>query len=119
MRALLVQAAWSIVRSGDKSNPLVLWVKQLTERRGKRIAVIALARRLVGVLWAMWRDGTVYDPEFLAKQNARGVRRAIQTLEQQTQSLTQAAKKGSVLRSKNLPTANTNKKPKTLAASAA
>ena len=119
LRALLVQAAWSIVRSGDKSNPLVLWVKQLTERRGKRIAVIALARRLVGVLWAMWRDGTVYDPEFLAKQNARGVRRAIQTLEQQTQSLTQAAKKGSVLRSKNLPTANTNKKPKTLAASAA
>jgi len=115
LRALLVQAAWSIVRSGDKSNPLVLWVKQVTERRGKRIAVTALARRLVGVLWAMWRDGTVYDTEYLAKQNARGVRRTIQTLEQQTQALEKATKKDSVLSTKK---AN-NRKPKTLAANAA
>jgi len=119
LRALLVQAAWSIVRSGDKSNPLVLWTQQVADRRGKRIAIIALARRLAGVLWAMWRDGTVYDPEFLAKQNARGVRRAIQTLEKQTQALAQAAKKDSVLRSKSLSSASTNKKSKTLAASAA
>lgn len=106
VRALLVQAAWSIIRSNDKANPLVLWTKQVSERRGKRIAVIALARRLVGVLWAMWRDGTVYDTELLAKQSERGVRRNKQTLEQQAQALQQAAKKNSVLRSKKTLAAN-------------
>jgi transposase len=96
LRSLLVQAAWSIVRNGDKSEPLYLWVTQLIQRRGKRIAVIALARRLVGVLWAMWRDGTVYDAPHLARQNTRGIRGAVQSLEQQTAALVQAAKKGSV-----------------------
>jgi len=31
-------------------------------RRGKKIAVVALARRLAGILYAMMRDGTVYRP---------------------------------------------------------
>ena len=30
-------------------------------RRGKKIAVVALARRLAGILFAMWRDGVPYD----------------------------------------------------------
>ena len=96
LRSLLVQAAWTIVRTGNKSDPLYLWVAQLIQRRGKRIAVVALARRLVGVLWAMWRDGTVYDANHLAQQGARGLRGAIQTIEQQTAALAKAAKKHSV-----------------------
>jgi hypothetical protein len=31
-------------------------------RRGKRIAIVALARKLAGILYAIWRDGSVYDP---------------------------------------------------------
>jgi transposase len=96
LRTLLVQAAWSIVRSSDKSDPLYLWVTQLIQRRGKRIAVIALARRLVGVLWAMWRDGTVYDGKHLAQQGARGLRGAAQSIEQQAAALALAAKKRSI-----------------------
>jgi transposase len=119
LRALLVQAAWTIVRSNDKSNPLVLWVTQLIERRGKRIAVVALARRLVGVLWAMWRDGTVYDTEHLAKQNVRGLRGAIQTLEQQSQAMALAAKKDSVMHPSTHSTATPRRKTKTPAAKAA
>jgi len=119
LRALLVQAAWSIVRSRDKSNPLYLWVAQLIERRGNRIAVVALARRLVGVLWAMWRDGTVYDTEHLAKQNVRGLRGAIQTLEQQSAALAQAAKKTSAKHSRTTSTATPRRKTKTPAAKAA
>jgi transposase len=119
LRALLVQAAWTIVRSSDKSNPLYLWVAQLIERRGKRIAVVALARRLVGVLWAMWRDGTVYDTEHLAKQNVRGVRGAIQSLEQQQAALEQAAKKSSVLHTNTPSIATSRRKAKTPAAKAA
>jgi transposase len=95
LRTLLVQAAWTILRSSDKSDPLYLWVTQLVQRRGKQIAVVALARRLIGVLWAMWRDGTVYDAKHLAQQGTRGLRGAIQTIEQQTAALARAAKKGS------------------------
>jgi transposase len=51
-RAMLVQAAWSVLRCGDESDPLVRWGHAVGERRGKRIAVIALARRLAGVLWS-------------------------------------------------------------------
>jgi transposase len=119
LRALLVQAAWTIVRSRDKSNPLYLWVAQLIERRGNRIAVVALARRLVGVLWAMWRDGTVYDTEHLAKQHVRGLRGAIQTLEQQKAALAHAAKKTSAKHPRIDSTATPRRKTKTPAAKAA
>jgi transposase len=105
LRALLVQAAWVILRTSDKSDPLYLWATKLVERRGKRIAVVALARRLVGVLWAMWRDGTVYDAPHLAHQGVRGLRRAVQTLEQQTAALQRAAKKNSVKKATITPSA--------------
>ena len=32
------------------------------QRRGVRIAILALARKLAGILYAIWRDGTVYEP---------------------------------------------------------
>jgi len=118
LRTLLVQAAWTIVRSSDKSDPLHLWVSQLIERRGKRIAVVALARRLVGVLWAMWRDGTVYDAPHLAQQGGRGLRGAVQTIEQQTAALALAAKKGSV-KHPSPSTATPRRSRKTPAAKAA
>jgi transposase len=119
LRSLLVQAAWAIVRSSDKSDPLYLWVTQLTERRGKRIAVVALARRLVGVLWAMWRDGTVYDAKHLAQQGVRGLRGAVQSLERQKEALTQAAKKRSVKLASNQPAATSRRSQKTPAVKAA
>jgi len=119
LRSLLVQAAWVIVRSSDKSDPLYLWVTQLTQRRGKRIAVVALARRLVGVLWAMWRDGTVYDAKHLAQQGVRGLRGAVQSLEQQKEALTQAAKKKSVKLASNQPAATSRRSQKTPAVKAA
>jgi hypothetical protein len=39
-----------------------MWGDRIAKTRGKRIAAIAVARKLAGVLWAMWRDGTAYDP---------------------------------------------------------
>jgi len=29
-------------------------------RRGNKIATVALARRLAGILYAMWRDGSTF-----------------------------------------------------------
>lgn len=64
MRWLLVQAAWSATRNA-KNHPMVLWAIRVAERRGKRVAAVALARKLAGILFAIWRDGTTY-------QQARG-----------------------------------------------
>ena len=98
LRAVLVQASWAILRSADRQDPLRLWAEAVQKRRGKKIAVIALARRLAGVMWAMWRDGTVYDAPVLAVANTKGVRRAVQTLEFQKDALSRAASKHSVRR---------------------
>jgi transposase len=48
-----------------KNDPLVLWAEQVAKRRGRNIAVTALARRMAGVLYAIWRDGTRYEPSRL------------------------------------------------------
>jgi len=65
LRSLLVQAAWACWRS-KQSATLRAWVEQLAARRGRRIAVVALARRLSRVLYALWRDGTTFEAKTLA-----------------------------------------------------
>jgi len=60
LRWVLVQAAWA-ARRYYKDDPMVLWSSEVEKRRGKLVAVMALARRLAGVLYAMWRDGSQYD----------------------------------------------------------
>jgi transposase len=61
LRSLLVQAAWACWRS-KRHGPLGAWVDAVARRRGRRIAVVALARRLSRILFAIWRDGTVFQP---------------------------------------------------------
>ena len=58
LRSLLVQAAWVCWRTTHGA--LREWVDHLAARRGKRIAVVALARRLSRILFAIWRDETVF-----------------------------------------------------------
>jgi transposase len=63
LRWVLVQAAW-VLRTRCKlpaALPLQLWAHRVELRRGKRTATVALARKLAGILYAIWRDGTVYD----------------------------------------------------------
>ena len=61
MRWLLVEAGWRILRTTDpaaarsRRGP-----KASSLRRGRSIAAVALARRLAGILYAMWRDGQDY-----------------------------------------------------------
>ena len=63
MRRLLVQAAVSILRLRDpRTADLREWAMAIAARRGKKVAVVALARRLAGILYAMLRDGTRYEP---------------------------------------------------------
>jgi transposase len=65
LRSLLVQAAWVCWRS-KASASLRAWVERLAGRRGKRIAVVALARRLSRILFALWRDQSMFDAAMLA-----------------------------------------------------
>jgi transposase len=63
VRWLLVEAAWTILRTRTPATePLRAWAERIARRRGKPIAVVALARRLARLLYAMWRDGTDYPP---------------------------------------------------------
>jgi transposase len=72
LRALLVEAEWCLLRGKD-GNPLTVWGRAVAQRRGDRIAAVAVARRLAGILWAIWRDGTVFDPERVARTSAAGL----------------------------------------------
>lgn len=92
-RAMLVQSAWLILRAADKDDPLHRWGVHLVKTRGKKIAAVALARKLAGVLWAMWRDGTFYDAGLHARESARGLKAAAQDSSLRAQAMKRAAKK--------------------------
>jgi transposase len=69
IRGVLVQASWVVWRSPRRSAALHAWVHRLADRRGKRIAIVALARRLARILFAMWRDSR----DFQAARVSRAV----------------------------------------------
>jgi transposase len=61
LRWLLVEAAWHVLRSPAPSHAaLRAWGERVAQRRGRRIAVVAVARRLARILYALWRDTAVY-----------------------------------------------------------
>jgi transposase len=74
VRYLLVEAAWRLLRS-RKTETAVLreWAEGIAERRGRRIAVVALARRLAGVLYAVWRDQQPFHAAKLRRPRPRAV----------------------------------------------
>lgn len=93
LRSMLVQASWSLARSASPDDPLRVWCEAVAERRGKRVAVVALARKLAGVLWALWRNNTVYDPQAHCQRSARGLRSHAEQIQFQADALAQAARK--------------------------
>jgi transposase len=60
LRVALIQASWVMWRQRQGRAALHAWVERLAARRGRRIAVVGLARRLARILYAMWRDATDY-----------------------------------------------------------
>lgn len=63
VRWALVQAAWS-ARRWRKDDPMIRWALEVEERRGKKVAIVALARKMAGILYAIWRGGEdcLYKP---------------------------------------------------------
>lgn len=66
-RTLLVEAAWALLRwRNAKNKALYDWAMRIAARRGRARACVALARKMAGILYAMWRDGTEFDPEAIS-----------------------------------------------------
>ena len=61
VRRTLTQAAWNIRRLRPL-DPISQWAMEIEKRRGKLVATIAVARKLAGILFALWRDGSRYEP---------------------------------------------------------
>jgi transposase len=61
LRFALVQGAWSAMRT-RRNDPMVQWALQIAARRNRCIAAVALARKLTGILFAIWRDQSTYNP---------------------------------------------------------
>lgn len=80
LRAMLVQAAWVVLRCRVNS-ALKLWGMAIAKKKGKKLAVVAIARRLAGILWAMWRDNKPYDPSLVGKASSQGLREQAQRVD--------------------------------------
>ena len=79
VRALLVQAAWSIVRTKSAGN-LKLRYEYMTKEKGmsKKKTIVGIARRLGELLYTLMRDGTSYEPRPFNK--SKGVGKALAQL---------------------------------------
>jgi len=72
-RWLLVQAAHCIRRYSKQPQAAGLreWADRIAQRRGRAVATVALARKLAGILYAMWRDGVDFDASKLCSPGVR------------------------------------------------
>ena len=59
LRRVWIQAAHAALRM--REHPLKAWAQKLIYRRGRAIAVVALARRMFRWAFALWRDGKSFD----------------------------------------------------------
>lgn len=63
LRSLLVQVAVSTMRlRKGTTRALWEWAERLATKRGRRVAAVALARKVAGILFAMMRDATEFKP---------------------------------------------------------
>jgi hypothetical protein len=52
---------------------MVVWAREVERRRGRFVGIVALARKLTGILYAIWRDGSSYQAQRTAATVAAAV----------------------------------------------
>ena len=87
LRSLLVQAAWVLLIKKNAADPLACWGLAVAERRGRSLAAVAVARRLAGILWAMWRRNVAYDPAHVAELSANGLELSADVIKSQAAAM--------------------------------
>jgi transposase len=73
LRRLLVQCAHVTLKEGARDSDLRRWGMKLAEaggKRGKKRAVVAVARKLAVLLWTLWRTEATYEPLREAKRRS-------------------------------------------------
>jgi len=66
LRSILIHGARSVIRTAKaKDDRLSQWVTSLAERRHPNVAAVALANKTARIAWAMLRNGTDYEPDYL------------------------------------------------------
>jgi transposase len=68
LRRLLCQGGWSYWRTQDTS--VVHWARKIAERRGKKIALVAIMRKMAVTLWAMWKRNESYKALHVSEHSA-------------------------------------------------
>ena len=68
LRGVWVQIAHLVaIDTSQATRPLRTWFNRVARRRGKKTAVVALARRLLVIAYHLLREQTVYDPARLRR----------------------------------------------------
>lgn len=67
LRGLLVEAAWRLIRQDQRQREVF---EAIAKRRGRKIAIVATARRLLGIAVAMLRSGRRYGEPSPEEQGA-------------------------------------------------
>lgn len=97
MKPILVQVAHAAVK--DKNNPYyALKYERIAKRRGKKRAIIAIARMILTAIYSMFSTGELWNPADLYKidmpehlkeqQLAKAIKQATRFLEKQGLSVT-------------------------------
>ena len=63
LRHVLVQGVAGRCCGPNHASPWCSGLSRWRRDATRQIAVVALARKLVGILWVLWRDGTRYCPD--------------------------------------------------------
>jgi transposase len=67
LRSILIHGARATVAAAkNKEDRLSLWMTGLAQRRHPNVAAVALANKTVRMAWAMMRNETDYDPDYVA-----------------------------------------------------
>jgi transposase len=66
VRRVLLQCAHTVARMKSyEARPLRMFFERVRQRRGKKIAIVALARKLLTIAYGVLRTQTMYDPKAL------------------------------------------------------
>ena len=79
LRSALIQAAWAAVKQPDTF--LTAFYRRLAARRGKKKAIIALAHKLLVIIYTLLRTGQVYQERGAAALDERQKDRIVHRLE--------------------------------------
>lgn len=79
LRSTLVQAAWAAVRTKDSF--LAAYFHRLATRRGKQKAIIAVAHKILVIIYSLLKTGQVYEERGAAALDERQKERIVHRLE--------------------------------------